>query len=260
MSAEQYLDKEYESPDYRFHPFKEALIIGITIFSTVFLVSYFIYVHALNAQKGEIREGLVRTAQAVSLMLDVETHKTFTDSSQEQSQAYIDFIKPLERMLATDSTVVFIYTTVLIDDKVYFVVDPTPEGDSDGDGVDDKSHIMEEYEGADESLRKALKEQIPVPTHEPYVDKWGSFMSAYVPFYDQQGEFVGVLGIDIEAENYFERLAPMKRATIRAMVAGFCISFMVGALVWFMRNFAAIIHGRRIALVDDFKGLKSKLL
>ena len=257
MSISTYLKKQHSAREYRFRPLREAIFVGVAIFTVVFSVSYFIYVHALNAQKGEIREGLIRTAKAVSTMIDAEVHRTFVDRSQESSEAYKEFIKPLEKVLATDNSIVFIYTTIMIDDKVYFIVDPTPEGDADGDGVDDKSHIMEEYVDADDSLITALKEQRAVPTEEPYVDKWGSFMSAYVPFYSDDDEFIGVLGIDIEADNYFERLAPMSRATVRAMVAGFFISFMIGALVWFIRNFTAVINRHRLEMVKDYEGLKN---
>ena len=259
MSLSVYLEKQHRTQNYRIRPFKEAVVITIAIFMVVFSVSYFIYVRALDAQKGEIREGLIRTAMVIATMLDGDVHKQFKNRSQESGELYKNFIKPLEKVLATDDTVVFIYTTILKGDQVYFVVDPTVEGDSDGDGVDDKSHIMELYADADAALRLALTEQKAVPTDEPYTDKWGSFMSAYVPFYDNKGEFVGVLGIDIKAENYFTRLKPMLRATVRAMVAGFFVAFLVGSLVWFMRNFSLIINRHRVEISNDFEGMKSEL-
>jgi hypothetical protein len=124
MSNSAIIEKQYNAKAYVFHPLMEAFLIGGVIFVVVFTVSYFIYVHALNAQKGEIREGMVRVATTIATIIDgklADLHKTFKSRSQ----------------------------------------------------------------------------------------------------------------------NYFARLKPMVRSTVRAMVAGFFVSFMVGALVWFMRIFAA---------------------
>jgi hypothetical protein len=141
-----------------------------------------------------------------------------------------------------------LYTVILENDTAYFVLDPTPEGDADNDGVDDKAHIMEEYTDAPDELLMALRNQSH-ETSEPYTDDWGQFVTSYIPFYDSAGEFVGVLGIDITAEMYQQRTQPIFRATVRTMVASFFIAFMVGSLVWFMRNFAKIINAKRNRLV-----------
>ena len=260
MSLAHYIRLQPKARDYHIKPLLEAFIVGTVIFTIIFTTSYFIYVHAINAQKGEIREGLLRTAEVIATTLDGDLHKSFVDRSQESSPEYKQFIAPLEEVLSRDDSIVFIYTTILRSDgKVYFVVDPTPEGDSDNDGIDDKSHIYEHYAEASPALTTALRDRRPVPTEEPYTDRWGRFMSAYVPFNDKAGSFVGVLGIDITAENYFSRLAPMKRATVRAMVSGFLVSFLVGSLVWFMRNFSLIINRRRRQVVEDYEGLKQTL-
>jgi sensor histidine kinase regulating citrate/malate metabolism len=262
MSTPPIFEKQYKAKAYVFHPLMEALLIGGGIFVVVFTVSYFIYVHALDAQKGEIREGMVRVAKTVATILDgklADLHKTFKTRSQEKGADYARFTEPLKKILACDKTIAFIYTVILKDNKVYFVVDPTPEGDANGDGIDDKSHIMQPYPEADAQMLTALREHRAVPTKEPYTDRWGSFMSAYAPFYDSNGQFVGIVGIDITAKNYFARLRPMVRSTVRAMVAGFFVSFMVGALVWFMRNFAAIINKRRIEVISDVKLMKKEI-
>jgi len=140
---------------------------------------------------------------------------------------------------------------------VYFILDPTPEGDSDNDGVDDKSHIMQEYTDASAEIIQALKEQKVVTSEEPYTDQWGSFISSYTPIYDAQNQFVGVIGIDVKADTYFERLAPIKRATIRAMVTGFFISFLIGSTVWFTRNFSKVLNRSRRSIFLEYEKIKA---
>ncbi len=236
--------------EYRIYPLFEAIVIGLGAFTVIALTTYFIFYHALEAQKGEIREGISRTASVLSRYVDVEKHKTFVDRKQEKTAAYRQALQPFELALEADPTIVFIYTGILKNDKVYFILDPTPEGDADGDGVDDKAHIMDEYPEVSEEMVTALKEQKIVVSEEPYTDRWGSFVSAYAPFYDKNKKFAGVLGLDISADTYFERLAPIKRATIRAFVAGFFISFLMGIVTWFTRNFAAIINYSRLRIIN----------
>jgi sensor histidine kinase regulating citrate/malate metabolism len=105
---------------------------------------------------------------------------------------------------------------------------------------------MDEYTEASSEIKQALRNQEIVVSEQPYSDRWGSFVSGYIPFYDKSGNFSGVLGIDIEAKNYFERLAPIKRATTRTMVAGFFIAFLIASLVWFTRNFGLVVNQKRL--------------
>jgi len=239
--------------NYRFYPLTEALLIGSVIFIAIFLTSYFIFYHALEAQKDEIREGLVRTAQAMTTTIDPQLHRTFIHKEQEETEAYQNAIKPFAQILALNEQIKFIYTVILKNNKIYFILDPTPKGDADGDGVEDSVDIMQEYDDPSGLLGEALRTQRTIVTKEPYTDQWGTLFGAYVPFYDNNGNFVGVLGMDITADKYFKRLMPIKRATIRAIVAGFFITFVIGSLVWFTRNFSSIVNRNRLLLIKELK-------
>lgn len=244
--------------EYPFHPLTEGIVIGILVFFAIFITTYFIYYHTLNAQKGEIREGLLRTGSVLASFIDGDTHKKFISRDQEQSPLYEQALLPFKKTLHADSTIAFVYTLVLKNDKVYFVLDPTPSSDKNKDGIDDKSHIMQPYTEASKGAVRALKEHIKIAENEPYQDRWGSFMSAYIPFYDSNKQFVGVVGIDIRADNYYKRLAPIQRATIRAMVTAFFISFLISSAVWFMRNFSKIINQSRHKIYKEYLHLKGK--
>lgn len=226
-------------------PLPEAIIISITIFAAIFFTTYFIYQHALYAQVSELKEGLIRTAKVIATTIDGDAHKTFTQRSQENTPEYKHAILPMAKALKADDTLSYVYTIILKNSKPYFILDPTPTGDADHDGVDDKSHIMQVYKDADEEMMQALTQHIAHVMKHPERDAWGTFLSAYAPFYDSKGSFVGIVGVDITADNYFARLAPIKRATIRTMVTGFFISFLIGSLVWFTRNFSLQLNNKR---------------
>jgi sensor histidine kinase regulating citrate/malate metabolism len=240
--------KELWKP-YRIYPLSEAISIGSFVFFAIFITTFFIYHYALDAQKGEIKEGLLRTAKVVGAFVDPNAHQTLS-AGEEDTDTYLAQIKPLEAALSADSSIEYLYTAILDDNKVYFILDATPSGDADNDGVEDKAGIMEEYAEASNEIIQALTNGEVVISEKPYTDRWGSFLSAYVPLLNNNGEMVAVLGIDIEASQYFSRLAPIKRATTRTLVIGFFISFLVGSIVWFTRNFGLKINNRRKELAD----------
>ncbi len=235
---------------YRIYPLQEAIVIGFCVFIAIFGTTFFIYHYALSAQKGEIKEGLLRTAKVVSNFIEQDIHEDLT-KGQESTQEYKDAIIPLEKTLKADDSIEYLYTAILKEDKVYFILDGTPFGDADGDGVEDKALIMDEYEEASSDILRSLKNQEVVISDTAYTDRWGSHLSAYIPLYDTKGEFMAVLGIDIEASKYFARLEPIKRATTRTMVIGFFISFLVASIVWFTRNFGLKINNKRKELIDE---------
>lgn len=239
---------ELKACDYRFRPLSEALVIGLVFFAAIFVTTFFIYHHALEAQKGEIREGLLRTGHVLAGFIDADQHADFRFAEQKTSEAYQQAVKPLRRAIEADSSIPFAYTTVLREGKVYFVLDPVLPDDPDAVA------IMEEYPDASDELLQALIRGQPTASRQPYTDEWGSFVSGHIPLRDSQGNLVGALSIDIDATRYFERLAPIERATVRAIVTGFFISYLIAALVWFMRHFSAVIHAKRMAVIKRLKG------
>ncbi|NTU54163.1 MAG: chemotaxis protein [Chlorobiaceae bacterium] len=238
-------------PSYGFRPFLEALVIGIAVFAAISLTTTFIYKYTLDALKGEIREGLARTASVIAPSINGDLHRQFHSREQETSPEYARALVPLSNALRTDKSIAYVYTVVLRDGKVYFVLDPTPPGILNDDGLEEKSHIMQEYADAPAELLLAIRRQKTVTSKEPYQDAWGSFMSGFAPFYDSTGRFVGIVAVEIKADNYYARLEPVKRATVRAVVTGFFTAFTIASLVWFMRNFSRVINSSRSQIYAD---------
>ncbi len=237
--------------NYKFNPLAEAIVVFIVIFSAISFVSYFIYVRAIEAQEAEIKESLILSAGVIKSFIDVDLHETFDTPEDEYTEAYQSQIAPLARILDADINIAFVYTAVMRDDRVYFILDATLEGDADEDGVEDSVAVMEEYPEPPPDLIYALKNAEVVASGKPYTDSWGRFVSGYMPLENSQGEFVAVLGVDLEKSNYFSRLEPIKRATARAMVAGFLIAYLIGSIVWFLRQFASKLNQSRLNLANE---------
>jgi hypothetical protein len=250
-TALERLLEEHAPVQYKVRPLLEACVVLVAVLLATFSTIYFIYVHALEAQKGEIRDGLLRTAHIIATQIDPELHRSFTDPAQEFSPDYIAAEDALLKILQSDPTIAFIYTAIVQDGVVRFVLDPTPAPEAGEE--DTRVALLEEYPDPSEDILTALTEHVTVVSSEPYADQWGSFVSAYVPLFDESGEFVAVIGVDIDATEYFSRLAPIRRATVRALVTAFFLAFMTASAVWFLRNFIAVLNARRFALYEDFR-------
>ncbi|MCG8578155.1 MAG: hypothetical protein MI810_24970 [Flavobacteriales bacterium] len=221
--------------NHTIHEIREGLIGGLVVFLILELLTLFIYINAINAQKGEIFEGLFRTTKVIRTLIDPQKHMALDSPVQEDFPIYLSQIEPLKKALDSDSTIEFIYTMIQIDTTIHFILDPTDPGTFDENGVETKAHVMEVYENPSEALVEAFEEEKMTVTEEVYYDQWGGHISCYAPLVDDT-KFIGVIGVDISTETYNERLQPIKDATQRTMVTILFISYLSGLVIWFLRR------------------------
>lgn len=245
------LVKDAEIPAYRFYPILEGIVISILMSIAFSITTFFIYDYSRKALNGEIREGLARTALVTSFLIDGDLQRRFISRAQESTADYERALQPLLNIQRSDASIATAYTTVMREGKVYFMLDATPTGDADEDGLDDKGHIMQEYFDAPVEMRDAFRLHRVVTTKDPYQDRWGTYMAAFAPFYDSSGHFAGIAAIEINARNYRARLGPLNRITLFAFLAGEIIAFAVGFIVWFLRGFSRRIHTSRMKIYAE---------
>jgi hypothetical protein len=210
---------------------------------------YFIYMRAVEAVKDEIREGLLRNVSVAATSIDGDQHRRFTSKSYRQDPAYLAFIAYLERLRKASKDVRYLYTNILKDGKVYFIANGSPQNDNDKDGKPDEAPaLMDPYPDAGKALLDSLHHQQPAVDREPYTDVWGTFYSAYAPFKDSRGRFIGTLGMDLELRTLEQRLKPIGIAAQRAAFTSGILAILFGAAVWFFRSRNGILEAmRRIA-------------
>jgi methyl-accepting chemotaxis protein len=136
------------------------------------------------------------------------------EPGMEDSPAYIEVYDNLAHF--RDSTSLeYIYTIKKqADGSWVFVVDTDPE---------DPAAIDEEFESTG-SIETAIQGQTTADD-EFYTDEWGTHLSAYSPVYNQAGQVVGLVGIDISADDIMEKLATLQSLilSVGAVVCIFCI-------------------------------------
>jgi hypothetical protein len=246
-------DPSDNPPKHKFNPVREALLIGFVILFAVTHANYFLYQKALLAQKGEINDGLSMFSTVIAAYIDDDKHQKLNKLEQEKTELYQKALVPLETLMGANDSIVNAYTMVMIEDKIYFILDPTPAGDADGDGQDDKAHLMEQYESPAQELLLAFTTQTSQVTKNPYVDKWGNYFSSFSPLRDADGKMYGMLGLDVSASGYYARLKPIQRHFIRLTAASFFVSFVIGCLIWFLRNFSQVLDLCRNELIQSME-------
>lgn len=207
--------------------------------TTVVAVALTLYLVSLEAIRVEVENDLVRSAQVAATMIDGDTHKTFQSPDQESSEVYEKAIKPMRAVLEASEDISFVYTLIDHRGEARFILDPTEAGDSDNDGVDDKSHIMQPYPEITAVARRAIRERKAYAETEPSVDPWGTFISGYAPFFDSKGKFVGIVGIDLDAADYVGRLEGVRHAGLLGLLVGAVLALAIG-------SFASLSHKRAL--------------
>ena len=100
----------------------------------------------------------------------------------------------------------------LPDDKVVLLVDS--ETDYYGNGIisgdnEKRTRIGEVYPKIDRGLARALDGEANFNT-QPVTDRWGTWVTAWTPLYDEVGGMDGVLGVDYAAKDWVRGIAPAR--------------------------------------------------
>ncbi len=164
----------------------------------------------------ELRRDLLHIASAARSQIDVREHDAFVSADQHGSPEHERILAPLRRLGQSIPDVKYIYTIRLDGDGLVFILDAAAPVDGDGDGVVDQAHVMEPWVDAPAEALLAIRTGKPTTTAAPYKDKWGSFITAFVPMVRDDGSIAGAVGVDMSVEHYL----PRRSETHRALVLG----------------------------------------
>lgn len=212
-----------------------------------------VYLRSRQALKDEVAEHILQAACAASVVVDGDHHPAFTSRDQEDSPEYTRAITSLAAFLSRTPGLQYVYTFVERDGELFMVLDPTPTGDRDRDGVDDKAHIMEPYSAGTEAMHRVLAEGRPTAESEPASDQWGTFMSAYAPVFDSSGTQVGAVGVDVAMGAYMQRLAGVRYALVLGLAIAVALSALVAMAVARLQATSARAQKTIDAMLEDLK-------
>ncbi len=227
-------------------PAAQGVLFAVLWLAVTNITIHFIYLRAVEAVKEEIRDGLLRNVSAAATIIDGDQHRKFKSKASKTDPAYSYLTQRLEALRKASKDVRYLYTNVIDSGKVYFVVNGSPQNDNNKDGRPDEApQLMDPYPDAGKALLQALTKHKATVDEEPYTDVWGTFYSAYAPFYDSKGSFVGTLGMDLELVTLQARLVPIGVAAQRAAFTSGILAVLFGTTVWyFRRTNKSLLQGR----------------
>lgn len=223
---------------------RDGILTGLLIFFTCFLADVGLWWKSNENLLAEVQGDLKRLAIVAASVINGDRHSKLIKPEQMDTPLYNKVLAPLRAIRSHTPGIKYLYTVKYRDNEIIFVVDAAEPGDHDGDGVEDRSSLGEVYKEADPVLVQALANTKPpgtaYVTKKPYQDKWGNFISSYAPFFNSSGELEGVLGVDITADLYLQRLAEARKAALLGLIPAMIVSASLGVLVFRLRRRAVL--------------------
>ena len=189
-----------------------------------------------------LKEGIVAKlgflASSIASQIDGDLHETLRSGEQTDSSEYNRCIEPLRRAHKVLPQLKFVYTMVPDGKTVRFVLDTSESGNTNQDGIEDRSSVWDEYTEASSKITALLAHPPALGTAiaEPVVDRWGTWVSGYAPVRTADGRITAVLGIDIDAAGFLARLDKADRSAMAGLAPCLLVSIFVGGFVFYLRR------------------------
>jgi signal transduction histidine kinase/CheY-like chemotaxis protein len=232
-----------ESPPARkksIHPLRDALLAATLTFVTSAVGLSIVFVKARDAQMQAVRAELMQLARTTAAQVDGDLHRTIVSPAQAGSPEHLRALAPLSRMHHAAEDVIYVYTGVLRQGRVFWILDTSYEFQVPGNDAP-PDPFMKEYTVKDPELMRALTEHIVIANKEPVRAPLHSYLSAFAPIYDRAGQFVAVLGVDMVLDKLEARLAVIRSAFYAALLAVLVLSVGAGAVALYTRRITASV-------------------
>jgi GAF domain-containing protein len=192
-----------------------VLIIGLAI-------AYFNFRSQFRAQLQQRLEDIVSVAALQ------QNGDAFISVHSDQDPAYQTIRLQNLRIRSSDADLRFVYTMRYDNEGLYFVVDATNPGEAGASAFGDRYSSPGPVLAANyKTINKTLAETTF------YTDEYGTFLSAYAPFYTSQGKFAGIIAADISAATV---LTHERQVLMQFLLIFILLLPVVGLVGWLLGN------------------------
>ena len=200
-------------------PLLHGMLAGCVILVISSLGLFYFWHAAREAQLDAVRTELVQLARVAATLVDGDRHRLLKSQAQAGGPDHLALLAPLVKFHKATSGIIYVYSAVLDKNRIYYVLGTDYLYHVDGDSEVADS-IMAPHDTLDPTLRRALEQHEVAVNQEPVKEPKRSYMSAYAPFYDSQGRFVGVIGVDMWVHDFDARISAIRRAGGGAVAPG----------------------------------------
>lgn len=232
----------------------------------IIVFSSFFYIFFLRISFQQIRFDAQETAILAANEVNGDLIEQFTEPTHEELPEYQQMIQKLLRYHQYSNSVESVYIlrpTEQSPTHWEFVVDGMLPEDSNDDGMIDESetpaHLGEIY---DSSCCPDLVIGLTGPAADRVIthDKWGHWISGYAPIYNSHGEAVGVVGVDISVERFYEQRSVILSLLFGTIAVAIALSILFGfwGYIIFRSESLAINRALEIRASDLERRVKEK--
>ncbi len=197
-----------------------AQVAGVLILGTFFISLLAIY------GTSTVRKEFLDEARIIAATLDHADLSADLGHDKQLSASYQRLSDMLSKTAKADAKIRWSYLMVQQNGKVLFTVDAEP--------ISSPDHVapFSEYQQAPTALLQTFLSG-QEKASKTYTDQWGTWVSAFIPIKDSNGQLLTVLGVDMTA------------STWSATVAGYCIfGTIIVCLFLFIVIFVNLISWR----------------
>lgn len=219
--------------------FYTKLIIFLEIFliATNLAVGFFVWQQLTQKVRDISRTRLVTIASTAAAMISVEAHEKIWAEEDENGEAYARVKTVLKKIVDSNPGVDDIYTYRKTErENIWaFAVTAYDTQDKDGNGTieedEEKVVVGEEFDVTQyESPEMEQSFAVSSADQEPSCDIWGCWLSGYAPIFDQGGQAVAAVGVDISAED----IVAFEKNTKIILLAVFGILVAILPLIFYL--------------------------
>ena len=221
------------------NPRRDGTVAGAAVALVSVIGLALLYHFSERAQIAAVQSELLQLARAAAAQVDGDLHQKIVSPAQDRTPEHLRLVAPLAKFHEATHDLIYVYTAILRQDRIHFIVD-TGVLRKNPLNPEPPDPIMKEYPGTDPDFRRALVEQREAVNAKPVVEPQRTYMSAFAPFRDSQGRFVGVVGVDLWVHDLLARLATLRRATAASAIVVIGLSVLVGFGVCRLRRQAAL--------------------
>lgn len=205
----------------------------------------------LRKQETAIQNRIYGYASAYATVFSKLGHETINEKTAADDPKYLELIQLQKDWLTANTFISDVYTMKKnTQGQMYIAVDSETDYNHNGvygGDIEQRTKIGEIYDNPIDALTTAFSGTAAF-TPETCTDRWGEWMSVFIPMKTHDGHLDGILGVDFFADSYFHDLNQI----LALSLLGFALLF-VGVTVGYVKHYRL-----SLALIEADKARKVK--
>jgi GAF domain-containing protein/HAMP domain-containing protein len=165
-----------------------------------------------------------------ALLQNGDLHSTLNETEEQGNSIYKKILAQNQQIVESDPDIGSVYTMRKnTNGEIYFVVDAV---NAELSTLRPPARLNEIYSEPGDALARNFSSMVePVAEVDTYTDSWGTWLSAYAPFYRSDGRLEGIIGLDIDAKAV---VSAQQSALNTSIIIFIALTFILAPLGWFI--------------------------